>query len=60
MNTLKIYNLNISSDEALNQLDSISEDIIKDSENQIQKLTNEFSSKVDKIYSTKEAEIMTV
>jgi ribosome recycling factor len=57
---ISIRNARKEANDELKKLDSISEDIIKDSENQIQKLTNEFSSKVDKIYSTKEAEIMTV
>ena len=37
-----------------------SEDLIKDAEEQIQKLTNEFTSKVDATYSVKEVEIMWV
>jgi ribosome recycling factor len=57
---ISIRNARKEANDELKKLDSISEDIIKDSENQIQKLTNEFSSKVDEIYSTKEAEIMTV
>ena len=57
---ISIRNARKEANDELKKLDSISEDIIKDSENQIQKLTNEFSSKVDEIYSTKESEIMTV
>jgi ribosome recycling factor len=57
---ISIRNARKEANDELKKLDSISEDIIKDSENLIQNLTNEFSSKVDDSYSTKEAEIMTV
>ena len=40
--------------------DGLSEDIGKDSEEAIQQLTNEYNSKVDKMLTVKEEEIMTI
>ena len=40
--------------------DGLSEDMAKDAEASVQKLTNDFSSKVDSILSAKEADIMKV
>jgi len=42
------------------QKDGLSEDEAKDAEAEIQKLTNEFSEKVDKIVEAKEEDIMTI
>ena len=42
------------------QKDGLSEDETKTAEDQIQKLTDEFTEKVDKIVSAKEEEIMTI
>ena len=40
--------------------DGLSEDLVRGAEESIQELTNTYSSKVDGIYTVKEAEIMTV
>jgi ribosome recycling factor len=40
--------------------EGISEDIIRDAEDDIQSITNEFTNKIDDIYSTKEGDIMRV
>ena len=40
--------------------DGLSEDMVRDAEGSVQDLTNNFSSKIDVVYTTKEAEIMTV
>ena len=40
--------------------EGLSEDMVRDAEGSVQDLTNNFSSKIDVIYTTKEAEIMTV
>ena len=42
------------------QKDGLSEDEAKDAETEIQKLTNEFSEKIDKIVEAKEEDIMTI
>jgi ribosome recycling factor len=42
------------------QKDGLSEDEAKDAEAEIQKLTDDFSSKVEKIVSAKEEDIMTI
>jgi len=38
----------------------LSEDLLRDAEGSVQELTNNYSSKIDAIYSEKEADIMTV
>ena len=40
--------------------EGISEDLVRDAEEQVQELTNQFTKKFDSIFATKEAEIMTV
>ncbi len=57
---ISIRNARKEANDELKKIDSVSEDLIKDAEDQIQKLTNEFTSKVDATYSVKEVEIMTV
>ncbi len=42
------------------QKDGLSEDETKTAEDQIQKLTDEFTEKVEKIVEAKESEIMTI
>ena len=48
------------SNDYLKKLEGLSEDIIKDAENEIQRVTDEFSKKVDVLFSKKELEILTV
>jgi ribosome recycling factor len=40
--------------------EGVSEDLVRDAEEQVQELTNQFTKKFDSIFATKEAEIMTV
>ena len=40
--------------------DGLSEDMMKDAENEVQNITNEFSNKIDEFLSVKERDIMTV
>ena len=57
---ISIRNARKEANDELKKIDSVSEDLIKDAEEQIQQLTNEFTSKVHATYSVKEVEIMTV
>ena len=40
--------------------DGLSEDMMKDAENEVQNITNEYSIKIDEFLSVKEKDIMTV
>ena len=40
--------------------EGVSEDIIRDAEENVQSITNEFTSKIDNIFSSKESDIMQV
>ena len=40
--------------------DGLSEDMMKDAENEVQHITNEYSNKIDEFLSVKEKDIMTV
>ena len=40
--------------------DGLSEDMVKDAENEIQNITNSFIKKVDEVVDQKEKEIMTI
>ena len=40
--------------------DGLSEDMMKDAENEVQNITNEFSNKIDEFFNVKEKDIMTV
>ena len=57
---VSIRNIRKDANDELKKLDGLSEDIIKDAENSVQNVTNEFSSKVDAFFEKKESEIMTV
>ena len=57
---VSIRNVRKDANDDLKRLDGLSEDIIKDAENSVQNMTNEFSSKVDAFFTKKESEIMTV
>tara|TARA_B100001115_G_scaffold179504_1_gene170420 strand:- start:729 stop:1283 length:555 start_codon:yes stop_codon:yes gene_type:complete len=57
---VSIRNVRKDANDELKKLDGLSEDIIKDAENSVQDVTNEFSSKVDAFFTKKESEIMTV
>lgn len=55
-----IRNSRKEANDFIKKLDGISEDLIKDGEDQIQKLTDSFSVKVDELIVKKEKDIMTV
>jgi ribosome recycling factor len=55
-----IRNARKEANDFIKKLDGISEDLIKDGEDQIQKLTDSFSAKVDDLIVKKEKDIMTV
>lgn len=57
-----IRNLRRDSNESIKKLlkDGLAEDLAKDAEEKVQKLTNDFITAVDKIVEQKEKEIMTV
>ncbi len=59
---ISVRNVRKETNDALKQLqkDGASEDEIKRAEDQVQKLTDEFSNKIDSLYEKKEAEIMKV
>ena len=57
---VSIRNVRKDANDELKKLDGLSEDVVKDAENSVQEITNEFSSKVDAFFTKKEAEIMTV
>ena len=57
---VSVRNARKEANDELKKLDSISEDIMKDSEVSVQNLTNEFSNKIDVFFSAKEQEILTV
>lgn len=57
---VSIRNVRKDANDELKKLDGLSQDIIKDAENSVQDVTNEYSSKVDALFKKKESEIMTV
>ena len=57
---VSIRNVRKDANDELKKLDGLSQDVIKDAENSVQDVTNEFSSKVDAFFTKKESEIMTV
>lgn len=59
---ISIRNVRQKSNEEIKNLgkDGLSEDLVRDGQNSIQELTDDFSSKIDSIFSIKESEIMTV
>jgi len=57
---VSIRNARKDANDELKKLEGISVDILKDSENEVQNITNSFSSKIDGFFSMKEEEILTV
>jgi ribosome recycling factor len=57
---ISIRNARKEANDELKKLDSISEDLLKNAEDSVQKVTNEYTAKVDTIFAAKESEIMTV
>lgn len=57
---ISIRNTRKDTNDSLKKLEGISEDLIKDAENDVQKLTDDYTSKIDQLVSIKEKDIMTV
>jgi ribosome recycling factor len=57
---VSIRNARKEANDELKKLDGVSEDILKDSESEVQNITNSFTSKIDGFFSKKEEEILTV
>lgn len=57
---VRVRNIRKETNEHLKKIKGASEDDIKDAEDTVQKLTDEFISKIDVLMKKKEAEIMTV
>ena len=59
---VSIRNIRQKANDEMKKLgkEGLSEDLVRDAEGSVQDLTNSFSSKIDAIYSEKEADIMTV
>ena len=57
---VSIRNSRKDANDDLKKLDGISEDILKDSEIEVQNLTDSFTSKIDSFFSLKEEEILTI
>ena len=51
---------NVVNEEVKRKLLEVAEKILKDSENEVQNITNRFTSKIDGFFSKKEEEILTV
>ncbi|MDB2362450.1 ribosome recycling factor [Flavobacteriales bacterium] len=57
---VSIRNARKDANDDLKKLSGISEDILKDSESDVQNLTNDFTSRIESFFTSKEAEILTV
>jgi len=57
---VSIRNSRKEANDELKKLEGISEDVLKDAEQSVQDITNDFSAKVDSFFTKKESEIMTV
>jgi ribosome recycling factor len=57
---VSIRNIRKDTNEQLKKIKGVSEDDIKNAEDEVQKLTDEFIAKIDALMKKKEAEIMTI
>ena len=57
---VSIRNARRDANDELKKLDGVSEDILKDSEAEVQNLTNSFTLKIDELFTKKEEEILKV
>ena len=57
---VSIRNTRKETNDSLKKLDGVSEDLIKDAENDVQKLTDKYTAKIDSLVEAKEKDIMTV
>ncbi len=57
---ISIRNTRKETNDSLKKLEGVSEDLVKDAEDSVQKLTDSYTSKVDALVDAKEKDIMTV
>ncbi|MEQ9405222.1 MAG: ribosome recycling factor [Cyclobacteriaceae bacterium] len=57
---ISIRNARKDTNDSLKKLDGVSEDLIKDAEGEVQKLTDEHVAKIDTLVEAKEKDIMTI
>ncbi len=57
---ISIRNARKDTNDSLKKLDGVSEDLIKNAEDDVQKLTDTYTSKIDGLVESKEKDIMTV
>lgn len=57
---ISIRNARKDTNDSLKKMDGVSEDLIKNAEEDVQKLTDTYSSKIDALVESKEKDIMTV
>jgi len=57
---VSIRNTRKDTNDSLKKLEGISEDLIKDAENNVQKLTDTYTAKIDALVDAKEKDIMTI
>ena len=57
---ISIRNARKEANDELKKLEGVSEDLVKDAEDDVQALTNKYNKKMDELLSHKEKEIMTV
>lgn len=57
---ISIRNARKDTNDLLKKLDGVSEDLIKDAEGEVQKLTDHHSTKIDTLVTAKEEDIMTI
>lgn len=57
---VSVRNARKDTNDSLKKLDGVSEDLVKDAEDEVQKLTDSFVKKIDSLVEAKEKDIMTV
>ena len=57
---ISIRNARKDTNDSLKKLDGVSEDLVKNAEDEVQKLTDTYSGKIDSLVESKEKDIMTV
>ena len=57
---VSVRNARKDTNDSLKKLDGVSEDLVKDAETEVQKLTDSYTNSIDKLVEAKEKDIMTV
>jgi ribosome recycling factor len=57
---VSIRNARKETNDSLKKVDGVSEDLIRDAEDTVQKLTDSYTAKIDDLIEAKEKDIMTV